>query len=127
MKTVCLQFQPSRAPKISETNVSVLMLRIALAEEAVQTFTVQRNRSNQDYVNYLFVGHAVGSIWNAVRLRALRHRRFGAGLRRACIVTAEGSHGWQDYRLLHHFDSKQTLDKLSVPNKTLQPTSRARR
>lgn len=33
-------------------------------------------------------------------------------LRRSSIVTCQGSRGWDDYRLLHHFDSRQPLDRL---------------
>jgi hypothetical protein len=127
MKTVCLQFQPDRAPKVSVAIVSALMLRIALAERSVQEFTVRPSRSSEKYINYLFVGRAIGSIWNAVRSRALRHRLLGAELRGACIATAEGSRGWHNYLLLHHFDSIQTLDKLKVPNKGMQPTAQKTR
>jgi len=124
MRTVCLQFQPDRAAKVSVEHLSALMLRIALAEKGIREFTVQRNRSGK-YINYLFVGPAVGDIWSAVRGRALRHRLLGPSLRRACITTADGSQGWHNYLLLHHFDPKQTLDKLRAPNTTLQPPSRA--
>jgi hypothetical protein len=101
------------------------MLRIALDEKGIRQFTVQRNRSGK-HINYLFTGPAAGDIWSAVRIRALRHRLLGAPLRRACITTVEGSQGWHNYLLLHHFDPKQTLDKLKVPD-TLQPPIRAQR
>jgi len=35
--------------------------------------------------------------------------------------------GWHNYLLLHHFDSIQTLDKLKVPNKGMQPTAQKAR
>jgi hypothetical protein len=124
MRTLCLQFQTERAPKVSVAHLSALMLRIALAEKGIREFTVQRSHSKK-YINYLFVGSSVGGMWSAVRVRALHHKLLGASLRRACITTAEGSHGWHNYVLLHHFDQKQALDKLRVPNTTLQPPNRA--
>jgi hypothetical protein len=115
MKSLCLQFQPDRAPKISVGHLSASMLRIALAEKGTREFTVRRNRS-ETYIDYLFVGPAVGALWSAVRVRAFDHRLLGASLRQACITTAEGSRGWKNYLLLQHFDPTQTLDKLRVPN-----------
>src|SRR5262245_40220556 len=113
MKTICLQFQPKRAPKVSVTTISALMLRIATAHDGVRQFTLQRGRASNQYINYLFVGHGVQSIWSAIRAKALQHRRVGSSLRRACIATAEGSRGWDDYVLLHHFDPRQNPDKLA--------------
>jgi hypothetical protein len=110
MKTICLQFQPERT-RVPVARVSALLLRIALEHKDVRQFTVQRGVSKQ-YVNYLFVGPGVRSIWNVVEITTLRHQRIGKGLRRACIATAEGSRGWNNYLLLHHFDSRQNLDKL---------------
>ena len=72
MRTICFQFQPDRAPKVSVEQLSALMLRIALAEEGIREFTVQRNGSGK-YINYLFVGPSVDGIWNALRERALHH------------------------------------------------------
>jgi hypothetical protein len=125
MKTVCVQFQPDRAPKASIQSISAIMLRIALAHKAVREFTIRRSRGRIRYVNFLFVGSDMGSVWGSIHALAFRHSRFGAVLRRACIATAEGSKGWSNYLLLHHFDPTQTLDRLAVPNPTLQPTSGA--
>src|SRR5438552_12603617 len=110
MKTICLQFQPKRAPKVSITSASALMLRIALAHEGVRQFTVQRGLAGSEYINYLFVCRRIESIWRAIRVKALQHRQVGSSLRRACIATAEGSRGWDDYVLLHHFDPRQNPD-----------------
>jgi hypothetical protein len=127
MKTICVQFQPDRAPNTSIPNISAVMLRIALAQKAVGVFTIQRSRGHARYVNFLFVGSKIDAVWSSIRDLALRHRRFGAVLRRSCIATAEGSKGWSNYLLLHHFDSRQALDELPVPNTTLPPTSRTRK
>jgi hypothetical protein len=40
------------------------------------------------------------------------HGRLGPKLRRSSIVTCQGSRGWDNFRLLHHFDSRQPLDSL---------------
>jgi hypothetical protein len=40
--------------------------------------------------------------------------RLGAALRQSAIVTVEGSGGWDDYRLLHHFDDREHLDRICL-------------
>jgi len=37
----------------------------------------------------------------------------------ALIVVCEGSHGWNDYLLLHHYDKSQSVDEF-VPSKKRQ-------
>jgi len=36
----------------------------------------------------------------------------GAEFRRAMIVTATGTSGWDDYLLLHHYDGDEQIDIL---------------
>jgi hypothetical protein len=113
MKTISLQFQPNRATKVSISSTSELMLQVALAHKDVRQFTIKRGGVSRQYINYLFVSRGVRSIWRAIYLKVLHHRQMGPALRRACIVTAEGSRGWDNYVLLHHFDPRQKLDQLS--------------
>jgi len=40
------------------------------------------------------------------------HRVLGPSLRRSCIVTCEGTRGWDNYLLLYHFNQKLKLDTL---------------
>jgi hypothetical protein len=35
----------------------------------------------------------------------------GSALRNAAIIMCEGTRGWDDYRLLHHYDPAQPLDR----------------
>jgi hypothetical protein len=57
-------------------------------------------------------GERLPAVWNELRTRALKHRRLGAALRRSAIVTIQGSRGWDNYRLLHHFDGREQLDRI---------------
>jgi len=69
MRTLCLQFQSERAPKVSVGHLSVLMLRIALAEKAYENLrfrkTVRKNTSTTySSVRWLV---AYGALFASVR------------------------------------------------------------
>ena len=112
MRTLSVQFQPSRAVKLRRNTISDLMLRIAL-DTNVRSFSMKRSRARDAYFNFLFESPTVARTWRAVHLRALGHRTYGRALRRSTIVVCQGSRGWDNYRLLHHFDPKKALDSLA--------------
>ena len=86
------------------------MLQIALDTD-VSAFSVERSRGRGSYLNFLFSSATAVRTWRAIRRSALGHRVFGGQIRRSTIVTCQGTRGWNNYRLLHHFDSKQKLDR----------------
>jgi hypothetical protein len=111
MRTVSVQFHSRRAPDLDARTVSELMLRVAL-NAGVRVFLLERPRS-AGYFNFLFVSATPVRSWRAVQTLALRHRRLGGRLRRSTIVACQGSRGWRNYHLLHHFDTRQPLDRLT--------------
>jgi hypothetical protein len=112
MRTLSVQFQPRRAATLRRNTICELMLRIALDTD-VRVFSMKRSRAQDGYFNFLFESPAVAKTWRAVHSVALGHRTFGPALRRSTIVVCQGSRGWDNYRLLHHFDPKETLDSLA--------------
>jgi hypothetical protein len=110
-RTICFHVQPKRVSGIDAGSISRLMHRLALSPQ-VREFTIQRGPQDS-WVNFLFSSSAAGRAWRMLHLRALRHPRWGARLRRSAIVTCEGSRGWDNYLLLHHFDTQQSLDTLA--------------
>src|SRR5829696_406131 len=111
MRTVCVQFQPPGSRGLSPEKVCELMLRIALDAD-VTTFSVERSRARNGYLNFLFSSPTASPTWRAIQRLALQHRVLGARLRGSTIVTCQGTRGWDNYRLLHHFDPGQKLDPL---------------
>jgi len=65
------------------------------------------------YINTTYSTSDLVSLWVAVRERALEHATLGPALRRSVIITCTGDSGWDDYRLLHHFDETEPLDELT--------------
>lgn len=111
MKTLCLQVQPKRSGGIDLDAVAALIARIAMSPDICE-FRIQRGRGKNPWVNFLFTSASVARTWTRLESKTIRHSRLGATLRRSSIVTCQGSRGWDNYRLLHHFDSRQPLDML---------------
>lgn len=112
VRTLSFQFQPRRAASLDVGKVCDGMLKIAL-EGQVRTFSVQRSRARDAYINFTFEAPRVAGTWRIVHARALHHPRMGRALRQASIVVYQGSRGWDNYRLLHHFDRRKALDSLA--------------
>lgn len=110
-KLLCIQVQPARATSLDlRAVVAVLGSRVMSA--GVRELFIERGRSDT-WINFTFRSMSLDRTWDVVQA-AFQHRRWGAALRRSTIVTCQGSRGWDDYRLLHHFDPKHTLDRLPV-------------
>ncbi|SRR6266480_665765 len=113
MRVICFQFQPRRSAALKVEAVTTLLARIAMSASDVREFTVQRGNDRGLYINYSFTSRSPRRIWSTLRSRALAHRKLGPGLRRATIITCQGSRGWDNYLLLHHFDQRQSLDRMA--------------
>jgi len=114
MRTLSVQFQPQRSPRLSTARVLALFAKSVAAEPIVRSFEVQQGQDKGPYVNLHFAtqNRSLADVWALIKRRVLADRAVGPALRRSCIVTCEGSRGWDNYLLLHHFDPKVSLDVL---------------
>jgi hypothetical protein len=103
--TICIQFHPERAAKLKIHEIVTLATRVGFSVSGVASLTVQRGRSAA-YFNLLFTARSTSALWKALDSKLLHNPRVGATLRLATIVTATGSRGWANYRLLHHFSER---------------------
>ena len=80
----------------------------------VKEFTVTRGNDRGTYVNAFFTLPAkhMPALWSLLRKATISHRSRGAALRRSSIVVCEGSRGWDNYLLLHHFQVGLGVDQL---------------
>ena len=88
------------------------MVRIAEGLAHVRQFSFDRGKDRGPYINYCFKSRSPARVWKALKSQAFGRSRLGALLRSSSVVTCEGSRGWDNYLLLHHFDSKVPLDQL---------------
>ncbi|MGH7176392.1 MAG: hypothetical protein ACREJC_03335, partial [Tepidisphaeraceae bacterium] len=79
--------------------------RLALAPTKI---SVSAGFERGRYIDVSFETRSLQKLWIRVR-KVLKE---DSTLARCSIVVCEGSSGWDDYLLLHHFDSRQKLDKL---------------
>jgi hypothetical protein len=116
MRTLSIQFQPRRAPGLPPRRVASILAELAASVSSVRAFSLRDGNDRGPYVNYLFETRSIAKTWHAISMSVLKHRRIGARLRRSTIITCEGSRGWDNYLLLHHFNSKIELDHLPTSN-----------
>ncbi len=102
MKLLYVQLQPAHSPGL-DVEPAVERLR-ALADPAM----VERSEDAGPYVNVGFATADVPALWAAVRAQVAAD----AALAGCAIVCCQGARGWDDYRLLHHFDPSLPLDEV---------------
>jgi hypothetical protein len=108
MARLHVQFQPRRASKLPLATVAGVMLTVALSKH-VRDFSITRGRLNE-YVNFDFKTSDVSALWRKLKKSVLGHRRYGKQIRSSVIIARTGSRGWNNYKLLHHFDPSVTVD-----------------
>jgi hypothetical protein len=124
VRDLILQFHPQRAPKLALTKVLERMALVAGTFPELKAMTFMRGRDRGPYVDVSFTVAAkyLPKLWSSLSRRALGRDALGRALRAASMVYCEGSRGWDNYKLLHHFDSRQKLDRLLPSNKSLERT-----
>jgi hypothetical protein len=116
MRTLCIQFQPRRAPGLPARSVASFLAGFAATASSVRGFSFRTGNDRGPYVNYLIETRSPAKTWQAISTSVFKHRRIGARLRRSTIVTCEGTRGWDNYLLLHHFDPEASLDHMPPYN-----------
>jgi hypothetical protein len=99
--------QLRRASGLRGDAVAALLASVA-AKLKISDLAIQPRKT---YWNFDFRCRSLDLCERASRL-ALRDKRLGAKLRRSSIVACEGSRGWDNYLLLHHFDPAVVLDRV---------------
>lgn len=101
MKRLHVQIQPARSPRLDAEAVVARLQALAAA-------VVSRGEDGSPYTNVDFRTADVRVLWAAVQDQL----RADPALAASAIVCCEGERGWDDYRLLHHFDPAVPLDEV---------------
>jgi hypothetical protein len=101
--SLCIQLQLKRSPTLHSEHIEALCR--GLATEVGASMDVTHGRGGGRYVNYLFDADDVPALWEMLCRRLFLNDEMGAAIRNATIVTRTGDRGWDDYRLLHHYES----------------------
>jgi hypothetical protein len=113
VRTLNIQFQPQRAPGLDPAAVVELLKLVGSDERLASRAQVTEGIDDGPYINATYSTSDPVSLWAAVRERALGHEALGPALQRSVIITCTGDDGWDDYRLLHHFEETEPLDELT--------------
>jgi hypothetical protein len=84
----------------------------ALAKDRATVAALESSEGDDEgpYVNFTFQAKDVSRLWAKIQRKVLEHARVGAALAKSSIIICEGSEGWDNYLLLHHFDRRLKLD-----------------
>jgi hypothetical protein len=102
MKRLSIQLQPARSP---ELNLAEAVAELRSLADGVR---VTAGEEDGPYVKLDFKTANLSKLWESVR--EVVHSV--PGLTGAAIIVCEGDHGWDDYRLLHHFNPQEVVDEL---------------
>jgi hypothetical protein len=110
MSVLCIQIQPSRAP-----GINLAFIRDAAAQlGATALFTQYGEEEGFDegtHINLYFDAPSPAEAWPVIHSTFYDDVRLCEMLRKLSIATCQGQAGWDDYLLLHHFDTTLFLDK----------------
>ena len=102
-----IQFQPGRAPGLQISDLCVVCEELASDKASLVI-----DRSDPEYVNFMFEANDLRALWKLIKQRLYGDGAISDFLRQSSIVVCEGTRGWDDYKLLHHFDPAQQLDEI---------------
>ena len=102
MKLLYVQIQPALSPRL---DIEAVVARLhAFAVPSM----VERGEDVGPYINVSYATADLPALWTAV----CKQVRSDEALAQCTIVYCQGKHGWDDYRLLHHFDPTLSMDEV---------------
>lgn len=114
MKMLHIQLQPELIPELGLADARALLEEQA-NHPLVESCRVTVGHDVGAYLNLDYATNDLAGLWFAIRAKAYEDSPLAPMISRATIVACEGKRGWDDYRLLHHFDPAVPLDDASEP------------
>jgi len=111
---ICIQVQPARAPDLDLTALQRHATALAKATPGVRGIECVSGDDEGAYLNVMLAVDRGASVWPALRGGLLDDPALGPLLRRCCMVLRTGDHGWDDHRLLFHFDPAVPVDAVDT-------------
>lgn len=109
MKSLTVQLQPDLAPELD----------IALAKSAIESisnldlvenYAFSEGNDNGPYLNFTFSTFNLKEIWLQLSQVLYTDSSFGKSMKNSSMAMCEGSRGWDNYLLLHHYDPSVSTD-----------------
>ncbi len=115
MTTFCIQVQPDRAPELDMERVLSLCRLATSRRVLVERHSIVEgvdDAGKGPHVNLVFDTAEPRALWDLLRSLFYEDSMVGPALATASLVMCEGEDGWDDYRVLHHFDPQVEIDEI---------------
>src|SRR5688572_18089981 len=112
MQTLHVQLHPDLIPGMDIATLRGVLAGLA-SNSLVENFESLEGNDQGRYINFNYQSPDHAALWHA--LSGILHgtNELASLLRASTILACEGSHGWDDYLLLHHFNPSEPLDSAS--------------
>ena len=111
MRLLNIQVQPERVPTLDMARTRGIVEALAKDRTLVAKFESVEGDDDGPYVNFTFAAKDLPKLWASVQKKVLRNTEIGPAVSKSSIIICEGSEGWDNYRLLHHYDGRFKLDE----------------
>jgi len=102
MKYISIQIQPDRDESANKDEA------ISILTSAGFTPEIQEGEDDGKYINLNIKSDNLKDTWAKIKDSLINLSQYS----KSSIVVCEGSEGWDNYLLLHHYDSSQTTDEI---------------
>ena len=110
MPALNIQVYPDRSPDLDLDGVLALFSNAA--EMADAELALSADGENGQFMNYDFLTRDLARLWEVLQSQVFTDDVLGPQLALAAIATCQGSKGWDNHLLLHHYDRSLKLDTL---------------
>jgi hypothetical protein len=107
---VRVQVHPDKVPSLDTALLKAESEAVAKSTHGILGFRSEEGEDQGRYLNLVFGSYSPLTVWPAIRAALYESPRFGAELKSASMALCTGEDGWNDYRLLYHFDPSVPLD-----------------
>ena len=103
MHSLTIQVQPHLSAGMPVDRVTEAFEAIARQSD-VKRHLFDAGNDEGEFLNYTFGVEDLGKLWTRVRKDLYNDMELGLHMRRASMAMCTGQNGWDDYRLLFHYD-----------------------
>jgi hypothetical protein len=101
---LCLQVHPARAPGLNVDALKEAADLLSMSIQGIHGIEFSEGEDDGEYLNMVFTARTPMRSWHFIRQGLLESTAFGPFLKAASMVVCTGTHGWNDYLLLYHYD-----------------------
>ena len=107
-----IQIHPHRSPQLDLFNLRSECVRLAADKALVCRFSWAVGFDEYTYVNLTFETDRPRQLWVLLHEQLYQASSFGSFMQVSSMAMCEGQRGWDDYRLLHHYDTGLKRDEV---------------